>query len=378
MNALMNKKRGFTLIELLVVIAIIAILAAILFPVFARAREKARQSTCISNQRQISASILMYTQDHEENLPASATIWKDLDIDPGVLVCPTKGKSYPNGYGYLASNDGISLGDISDPAATYLTADTTNTTKNLLIIDADIDKRHSGMVVCSYGDGHVSVDKLTKSLSTTAIDLMDSSIMPPSGTAFPSSDLVWTRSPLTDSSWDYLTWTGTNTIGNCPTNGQPKPCISLNSTSAGLTLTRQLDTYSNLTQWSCSGYLYTNPGGNRTQNISIQNASSTNIVLLSREMVTTPGTHRLKLNNVDVYPYGTSATDMVVDGFCTRWQPFKFTVSASGTILEYGTRVWTMPNMTTAWNNPAKFVISNTGGHGGNMYVDGLKFGIVK
>ncbi len=55
-----SKRGGFTLIELLVVIAIIAILAAILFPVFARAREKARQTTCTSNQRQIAASIAMY------------------------------------------------------------------------------------------------------------------------------------------------------------------------------------------------------------------------------------------------------------------------------------------------------------------------------
>ena len=58
-------KKGFTLIELLVVIAIIAILAAILFPVFARAREKARQTTCANNQRQIAAAIHMYAQDHD-------------------------------------------------------------------------------------------------------------------------------------------------------------------------------------------------------------------------------------------------------------------------------------------------------------------------
>ncbi|PIZ44425.1 MAG: hypothetical protein COY42_14050 [Armatimonadetes bacterium CG_4_10_14_0_8_um_filter_66_14] len=57
------KRKGCTLIELLVVIAIIAILAAILFPVFAKAREKARQSSCLSNQKQISLGILMYGQD---------------------------------------------------------------------------------------------------------------------------------------------------------------------------------------------------------------------------------------------------------------------------------------------------------------------------
>ncbi|MEA3402929.1 MAG: DUF1559 domain-containing protein [Armatimonadota bacterium] len=62
-------KRGFTLIELLVVIAIIAILAAILFPVFARAREKARQTSCLSNMKQIGLAVLMYTQDYDERLP---------------------------------------------------------------------------------------------------------------------------------------------------------------------------------------------------------------------------------------------------------------------------------------------------------------------
>jgi len=62
------KKHGFTLIELLVVIAIIAILAAILFPVFAQAREKARQTSCMSNLKQIGTAALMYVQDYDETM----------------------------------------------------------------------------------------------------------------------------------------------------------------------------------------------------------------------------------------------------------------------------------------------------------------------
>src|SRR5690349_15498297 len=69
--SLSRNHRAFTLIELLVVIAIIAILAAILFPVFAQARAKARQAACLSNMKQIGTAVMMYVQDYDETYPPS-------------------------------------------------------------------------------------------------------------------------------------------------------------------------------------------------------------------------------------------------------------------------------------------------------------------
>ncbi|MCX6366642.1 MAG: DUF1559 domain-containing protein [Armatimonadetes bacterium] len=77
-----RRRVAFTLIELLVVIAIIAILAAILFPVFAQARAKARQTSCLSNLKQVGTGLMMYTQDYDEVLPANSTLGTNGITDP--------------------------------------------------------------------------------------------------------------------------------------------------------------------------------------------------------------------------------------------------------------------------------------------------------
>ena len=84
----MNVRKGFTLIELLVVIAIIAILAAILFPVFAKVREKARQTTCASNEKQLSLAVLQYVQDYDEKFPACFDQGRTPNINWGQEVYP--------------------------------------------------------------------------------------------------------------------------------------------------------------------------------------------------------------------------------------------------------------------------------------------------
>ena len=172
------RRHGFTLIELLVVIAIIAILAAILFPVFARAREKARQSTCLSNVKQLSLGVQMYIQDYDEVMPKSnnwpymAGITRDYGLwyvviqpyvkNSQVYRCPslsqnlsgstatcdavgvryadvgygynigTQASGYTNGLGYYYS-DGQpwrAMADIKKPAETINLADISNYTGN--------------------------------------------------------------------------------------------------------------------------------------------------------------------------------------------------------------------------------------------------------
>jgi prepilin-type N-terminal cleavage/methylation domain-containing protein/prepilin-type processing-associated H-X9-DG protein len=164
------KRSAFTLIELLVVIAIIAILAAILFPVFAQAREKARQASCISNNKQVATSFMMYIQDYDEVMPPMANSfalpttpnggtqqWTAYLMYPyfkswGIFVCPSAGHDqrgvftpgnalawwrnqmrFPNyGYNYLnlskiegdcATTTGRSLAAIAKPSETIAFAD---------------------------------------------------------------------------------------------------------------------------------------------------------------------------------------------------------------------------------------------------------------
>jgi prepilin-type N-terminal cleavage/methylation domain-containing protein len=192
----LSSLKGFTLIELLVVIAIIAILAAILFPVFSSAREKARQTACLNNQKQIAAAILMYCQDSGEVLPAWATVWSDIKVggmpgaerlallaNQGSVKVDPSAPALANGYVYnsylcnLSTGKGLSMGDPKlkwpagvrptgsvqplDPTNQFLTADGQHTyadskPANVAFYQTDLDfKRHKGKLISSYLDGHV-------------------------------------------------------------------------------------------------------------------------------------------------------------------------------------------------------------------------------
>jgi prepilin-type N-terminal cleavage/methylation domain-containing protein/prepilin-type processing-associated H-X9-DG protein len=197
-------RSGFTLIELLVVIAIIAILAAILFPVFARAREKARQSSCLSNAKQMGIGVMMYAQDYDEKYlgyvatclpgaerPAMGTpgrlysnlLWPDLlypyVMNKQLFRCPSKpevalGYGWNVRMGYIIGHadrtgpeyEGVPMASVKFPAQTICIADSdwtgasdysTNNSQWLAQtphVSRFIPARHNDGANLVFADGH--------------------------------------------------------------------------------------------------------------------------------------------------------------------------------------------------------------------------------
>ena len=163
MNSISVKrcKSGFTLIELLVVIAIIAILAAILFPVFARARENARRASCQSNQKNIALGFKQYIQDNGEKYPPAMTTAYDLKNNQGIqeyikssaiFFCPSDSDKINGSYGYKLT------GEPNESAID-------NTTTTVLLNETG--ERHFAGMNAAYVDGHVKWGKGTLGTATT-------------------------------------------------------------------------------------------------------------------------------------------------------------------------------------------------------------------
>lgn len=214
----MSRRHGFTLIELLVVIAIIAILAAILFPVFAQAREAARKTQCLSNTKQVGTAVMMYVQDYDETFAPNlyfvgATMYTYYDLhlaytkNEGIISCPSDGKklrwsqflaacSYPftpsrdyifsyNGN-YCLFNNGTTSRPVWSMAALPRPTETAVFADGILMCNFQspiydpgstanysgtaLKPRHHEGVSVTYADGHSKFQKATQQATSRDAD----------------------------------------------------------------------------------------------------------------------------------------------------------------------------------------------------------------
>jgi prepilin-type N-terminal cleavage/methylation domain-containing protein len=194
-NSRHTRKRAFTLIELLVVIAIIAILAAILFPVFAQAREKARQTACLSNMKQIGIGLQMYSSDYDSQFPPS-----QLGASPQIVSWPQMMQPYIKNQDVFVCPSTSPGGFSPDPklifggtARTYCAQTRTDVSFGLLT-GADgsqaqpflVNRLSYGRNLIPYGSwktaGFTAGDKSGFVTSGTTLSVIEAAIEDPAGT----------------------------------------------------------------------------------------------------------------------------------------------------------------------------------------------------
>lgn len=159
----MRRIRGYTLVELLVVIAIIGVLMAILFPVYSTARQKAYETVCISNMRQLTLAILAYASNHNERLPDASTWVSDIMPhvkDQDIFKCRRDGSGEDCSYAMNAALSGRSLSMLNDTGVVllYETA-TPGPCPYGGVEDIADPPRHNGGNIYGFADSHVKWHK---------------------------------------------------------------------------------------------------------------------------------------------------------------------------------------------------------------------------
>jgi len=244
MNTLGGRRNAFTLIELLVVIAIIAILAAILFPVFAQAREKARAITCISNEKQLALGALMYVEDYDETWPYGFAAPSDGGGQPvgwagliypyvksvGIFSCPDDSSGDLVSYAINAnirqqnSGDGNSIQTLSamaGPSSTVLFCEITNSVANLSSLTGVFP---GGPYVWNAQDIEQGIDVVSPACTGQSDDWAGngctglSTLLPSSNGDYPWTGVQYATGPMNeDPATGTVGWGGTGpAVDNAP------------------------------------------------------------------------------------------------------------------------------------------------------------------
>jgi prepilin-type N-terminal cleavage/methylation domain-containing protein/prepilin-type processing-associated H-X9-DG protein len=233
-----SSQRGFTLIELLVVIAIIAILASILFPVFARARENARRSSCSSNLKQLGLGFMQYSQDYDEKFPPLRTVGQEgwaTSIQPYIkswqlFYCPSVSGNYNGTPGIVHYSYNVFLGFDGANIIGRSVAELQQTSLTVLLLDSveaygtNGDSGCGGALDCAfYAPGlatfqHGAYDPTIKASGTTTRHLDGQNF------AFADGHVKWYRGTPDGKSTAVYSWnTPFSVSGNNPTMNLSKP-----------------------------------------------------------------------------------------------------------------------------------------------------------
>ncbi len=354
------KKHGFTLIELLVVIAIMAILAAILFPVFAKAREKAYQTTCTSNQRQIMASLQMYAQDHEEVLPTTTNVWGALNVEPEALICPIKGKKFINSYGYNIFLSERSLGDLANPSKCLATSDSKGV-NGVLSTFNDVDLRHSAAsAIIGFIDGHAE-----RRSDTILLDPdVDKDLLP-----FPNG---WTKS-ITPSADLYR-------ISMDISGGQPPPCLHLAFSGDGISGWAYRDLGSRpvaVNSWTLSCDLRIPTGGIGNAMITVVDTNNADIIKFNRYSYNSGYGDWLDFNGpwLGALSATNPAAAAEAAAYGNFWNSVKVTVTGGKAYLKYGDKTYTANTLAGNWAMPKTLRLICQSNHSKDIWIDNLGFG---
>lgn len=355
----MLKQKGFTLIELLVVIAIIAILAAILFPVFSKAREKARQAACTSNLKQIGLSTMIYVQETDETFPAANGWASNIGLSGSkILICTTQGKNNAagNSYGYNSQLDVRKLGDVAFPETTLLAADCKVSSANRILVSGnDVDLRHSGKALIAYADTHVEL-ALPPALFVDGVSIT---------TGLPNGVISTTST---------AGWVSVINHTNYPTNTNGTLTIPGGGWASTSTITKTLTPAPTATiGWQLAGNVQFKKSGNEVYNSSITIFSgATAIASLTVHIPLNEwawGTvNSLKLNNsVSIFQNDNhvAGNRALVFPYVEANQPF--TIFANGSIIKASFGSFAATTISAAgWNTPTSIAINNSNGDGSN------------
>jgi prepilin-type processing-associated H-X9-DG protein len=281
--------------------------------------------------------VLLYAQDHDELLPEASTVWGELNLDKGVLICPTAGKKLPNGYGYNGISAGQAIGDFTEPTNTTLLADA-RTADHLIYGHGNADLRHGKKAIAAYLDGHVEIANVVRFAYAPMEDLMEGMV-----------------AGVSTGNWS-ATGTGVTVTSSSPT---PYLWVSGSTSSAQYNLGNR----TNCAVWLLSGEVNLSTVGNGGESNDLRVRDSANNTLFQLKFIRgdpLTGYTSTSSGHVNRVYFNKLEIDGPNTGYQNAWRAFALTVCQGTATLTYGNKpIATQPVMAGTWSDPKTITLTN-------------------